>query len=90
MKTILLVLLVLFVTFPIWLAIWGMLKGLFIEPIKDIIKNGKNAETKISTLFKRFILLAVIIFLILWIPWIVSTNGGETTCRNLLGFTMKC
>ena len=90
MRTFLLILVIAFAMFPVWLAIWGTISGLFIDPIKDIIKNGKNAETSIKTLIKRFIVLGIIILFILFIPFIVNTQDGVTTCKNLLGYTMRC
>ena len=90
MKTFLMIIVVIFALFPVWLAISGIIDGLFIEPIKDKIKNGKNAETKTITLIKRFAVLGLVVLFILSVPFIVNTQDGETTCKNLLGYTMKC
>ena len=40
--------------------------------------------------FGTIIFIIIIVFAILWYPWFISTENGETRCYNILGFTMKC
>ena len=90
LKNILYVILVLFAITPILLIVGSLVYAFYIQPIIDIIKHEKDSETKPKTMIKRFIILLIIICAIMYYPWIVSIENGETTCKNLYGITMKC
>ena len=43
-----------------------------------------------KSILKTIVIVLIILFIIAWYPFIVSTENGETTCKNLFGITMKC
>ena len=36
------------------------------------------------------LVILAIAFFVLWHPWFVKVENGETTCHNIFGVTMKC
>jgi dipeptide/tripeptide permease len=89
-KKIMYIIVILFAVTPILMIVGSLIYALYIEPIVDIIKNGKKSKTQVKTLIKRFVVLIIIICAVLYYPWIVSVDNGETVCKNFYGITMKC
>ena len=47
-------------------------------------------KDKIKSVLTTIGIILIIGFAILWYPWFVSVENGETRCHNLLGVTMSC
>ncbi len=47
-------------------------------------------DKKIKNIISAIITILVITFAILWYPWFVSNENGESSCHNIFGYTMKC
>ena len=89
-KTILYIILILIATAPILIIVGSLVYAFYIEPIIDIAKNKRNSKTKPKTIIKRFAVLLILILAIMYYPWLVSIENGNTICKNIYGITMKC
>jgi len=89
-KTILYIILILIAITPILIIVGSLAYAFYIEPIIDIAKNKTNAKTKPKTVIKRFAILLILILAIMYYPWLVSSENGNTICKNIYGITMKC